>query len=353
MNTTPLDAYHQQILQKTLQADAEQALAMHALQQIYDELLAPKKWLATKVAGKGLYLWGPVGSGKTYLVDLFYQHLRLPKSRYHFHQFMHHIQAELSQRQGEANPLARIAKRLSKEVKIICLDEFLVHEIGDAMLLAQLLSALFQHGMTLVTTANTMPDDLYQNGLQRDRFLPAIELIKKNLRIFHLKCHTDYRRRALTRVEEDIFPLFLMRTQDVQRLFDQLSQKKMVSYQAVTINGRLIPHLGCTDHLIWFDFSSICSIPRSQTDYLVIAEQFSTILISDLKCIREDDDNLARLFIHLVDILYDAGCKLILSSSVPIADIYPKGRFIVEFERIKSRLAAFKKAGRAITSYRK
>ena len=350
MSTTPLQAYHQQVLQKTLQFDLEQALAMQALQQIYDELLAPKKWLRAKAPGKGLYLWGPVGSGKTYLMDLFYQHLTLPKSRYHFHQFMHHIQAELSQRQGESNPLARIAKRLSKEVKIICLDEFLVHEIGDAMQLGQLLGALFRHGITLITTANTPPDDLYRNGLQRDRFLPAIALIEKNLRILCLNSHTDYRRHSLTNVEDDSYPLFVMGTQNVQRLFDQLSQTKRVSYQALTINGRLIPHLGSTHHLIWFDFSSICSVPRSQIDYLVIAKQFSTILISDLKRIHEEDDNLARLFIHLIDILYDADCKLILSSSVPIADIYPKGRFIVEFERIKSRLTAFKRIGRTLIS---
>jgi cell division protein ZapE len=139
-----------------------------------------------------------------------------------------------------------------------------------------------------------------------------------------------------------------MCTQDVQKLFDQLSEKKRVSYQALTINGRLISHLGCTHHLIWFDFSSICSVPRSQMDYLVIAKQFSTILISNLKRIREDDDNLARLFIHLIDVLYDTDCKLILSSSLPIADIYPKGRFIVEFARIKSRLAAFKRIGQTL-----
>ncbi|MFM2322243.1 MAG: hypothetical protein RLZZ225_396 [Pseudomonadota bacterium] len=350
MTMTPLQAYHQQILQKTLQADAEQALAMQALQQVYDELLVRKKWLHAKALGKGLYLWGAVGSGKTYLMDLFYKHLKLPKSRYHFHQFMHHIQAELSQRQGEANPLVHIAKRLSKEVKIICLDEFLVHEIGDAMLLGQLLSALFQHGLILVTTANTAPKDLYRNGLQRDRFLPAIALLEKNLRIFHLKCHTDYRQYPLTRIENDTCPLFVMSTQEMQSLFDKLSQKEKVSYQAISIHGRLITHLGCTHDLIWFDFSSICSVPRSQIDYLAIAKQFSTILISDLQCIGEDDDNLARLFIHLIDILYDAGCKLILSASIPIADIYPKGRFMFEFQRIKSRLVAFKRTGRTIST---
>lgn len=339
---TPLQAYQQQIKEKSLQIDPQQALAMQQFQTVYEELTAPKKWLHTKVPTQGLYCWGAVGRGKTYLMDLFYNNLTLPKSRYHFHQFMHHIHAELAQLQGQANPLTRIAKQLSKEVKLICLDEFLVHEIGDAMLLRQLLTALFQQGITLVTTANTAPDDLYRNGLQRDRFLPAIELIKKNLRIFHLNSPTDYRRHPLTKVENNIYPLLIMNTQQIQQLFDKLSQKKMVSYQALMINGRPISHLGFTDNLIWFDFTSICSIPRSQMDYLVIAKRFSTILISELKPIAEYDDNLARLFIHLIDILYDANNKLILTSHIPINDIYPKGRFIFEFERTKSRLAAFK-----------
>jgi cell division protein ZapE len=336
---TPLAAYQQQVSRQVLQIDEQQALAMQQFQSVYDELIKPKKWLTTK-NNKGLYVWGAVGRGKTYLMDLFYNHLPVEKSRYHFHQFMHHIHAELTQLQGVSNPLMRIAKRLRKEVKVICLDEFLVHEIGDAMLLAQLLKALFSEGIVLVTTANTPPEALYANGLQRELFLPAITLIQQHLQIFHLDSAIDYRREHLINEKNEL--VCVMNPLQVQTLFDKLSKKANVNFQALTINGRMISHLGCTEQVVWFDFSSICAIPRSQLDYLVIAQRFSTILISDVKPIGEYEDNLARLFIHLIDILYDANRQLILTSTFPIEDIYPKGRLSAEFERTKSRLVAFK-----------
>lgn len=340
MTMTPLAAYQQQLLQQVLQSDTQQALAMQQFQAIYDELVKKKKWLNRKKPIQGLYLWGAVGRGKTYLMDLFYNHLTIAKSRYHFHQFMHHIHAELAQLQGTANPLKKIAKRLRKEVKLICLDEFLVHEVGDAMLLAQLLNALFAEGIVLVTTANTRPEDLYAKGLQRELFLPAINLIKQHLRIFHLDNAIDYRYIHLNNGENNL--VWVMDPAHVQALFDELSNQTNVNYQALVINGRLIPHLGCTEQLIWFDFSSICAVPRSQLDYLVIAQRFSTILISDVKPIAENEDNLARLFIYLIDILYDFNRKLILTSTSHIENIYAKGRLSFEFERTKSRLAAFK-----------
>ncbi len=343
---TPLAAYQQQVLHQSLRSDAQQALAMQQFQAVYDELITPKKWLATKKNGKGLYVWGAVGRGKTYLMDLFYNHLPVAKSRYHFYQFMHHIHAELAQLQGISNPLKKIAQRLRKEVKIICLDEFLVHEIGDAMLLAQLLKALFAEGIVLVTTANTPPDELYANGLQRGLFLPAITLIKQHLRIFHLDSAIDYRRAHLINDENKL--VWIMNPSEMQTLFDKLSNNQKVRYQALIINDRLISHLGYTEQIVWFDFSSICAIPRSQLDYLVIAQRFSTILISGVKPITEHEDNLARLFIHLIDILYDANKQLILTSTLPIEEIYPKGRLSLEFERTKSRLAAFKENGRTI-----
>jgi cell division protein ZapE len=337
---TPLAAYRQHVLHHELQSDPQQALAMQQFQAVYDELVSPRKWLRRKKPQQGLYLWGAVGRGKTYLMDLFYNHLPVAKSRYHFHSFMHYIHAELAQRQGVTNPLKHIAKRLRKEVQLICLDEFLVHEIGDAMLLTQLLNALFAEGIVLVTTANTCPEDLYANGLQRELFLPAISLIKQHLRIFHLDNHIDYRHRYANHIENGL--VWVMDPLQVQTLFDELSKKTSVHYQALTINGRLVSHLGCTEQLIWFDFSSICAIPRSQLDYLVIAQRFSTVLISDVKPIAEYEDNLARLFIHLIDILYDANRRLILTSTFPIEAIYAKGRLSFEFERTKSRLAAFK-----------
>ncbi|MFZ0219607.1 MAG: cell division protein ZapE [Candidatus Aquirickettsiella sp.] len=338
---TPLAAYQQQVLHQSLRSDAQQALAMQQFQAVYDELSAPKKWLITKKTLKGLYVWGAVGRGKTYLMDLFYNHLPVAKSRYHFHQFMHHVHAELAQLQGTSNPLIQLAKRLRKEVRVICLDEFLVREIGDAMLLAQLLKALFAEGIVLVTTANTPPDDLYANGLQRGLFLPAITLIKQHLHSFHLDSAIDYRRGHLNNKENGL--INVMSASQVQVLFDNLSQKTNVNYHALTINGRMISHLGCTNQIVWFDFSSLCAVPRSQLDYLVIAQHFSTILISDVKSINEYEDNLARLFIHLIDILYDANSQLFLSSTQSIENIYAQGQLSVEFERTKSRLAAFKK----------
>lgn len=336
----PLAAYQQQITHQALQVDQQQALAMQALQKVYDELTKPKQWFSTKKTCQGLYLWGDVGRGKTYLMDLFYNHLPVAKSRYHFHQFMHHIHAELAQLQGLSNPLSRIAKRLRKESAVICLDEFLVHEIGDAMLLAQLLKALFAEAIVLVTTANTPPEALYANGLQRELFLPAIHLIKQHLRVFHLANNIDYRRQHSINAENGL--VWVMSPTQVQTLFDTLNKDAKVDYQALTINGRMISHLGCSKDVIWFDFSSICAIPRSQLDYLAIAQRFSTILISDVKPIGEYEDNLARLFIHLIDILYDANNQLILTATQAIEDIYPKGRLSSEFKRTKSRLAAFK-----------
>ena len=340
---TPLAAYQQRIADGILQPDPQQALVMQAFQTVYDDLILPRKWLTKKKLKKGLYLWGHVGRGKTYLMDLFYHHLSVAKSRYHFHQFMRHIHAELTLLQGTPNPLKKIAKRLRKEVSIICLDEFLVHEIADALLLTELLKALFTEDIKLVVTANVPPEDLYAKGLQRELFLPAIYLIKQHLAIFHLDNSIDYRRNPSKEEENSL--VWVMNPPQVQTLFDTLRKKETVNYRALNINGRLISHRGFTHQLIWFDFNSICSIPRSQLDYLIIAQRFSTFLISDVKPITAEENNRARLFIHLIDILYDANCKLILTSPLPINTIYAKGQLSFEFERTKSRLAYFKRQG--------
>lgn len=345
---TPLQAYYQKIQEKTFQPNPGQEMAMKHLQEVYVSLLTTKKWFALKKKkpGKGLYLWGEVGRGKTQLMDLFYSHLPIPKSRLHFYQFMQEIHHKLTQLQGQENPLYRIAEDLARTVKIICLDEFLVHEIADAMLLSQLLHALFQQGITLVTTANIPPDSLYQNGLQREQFLPAITQLKQHLTIFHLDSPFDYRLHLHHDLEKNNsfdWPVLIMTLQQTQHLFNTLCKGKTVSYQPLSLHGRLISHKGHTDDTIWFDFTSICAIPRSQIDYLAITKHFSTILISELKPISEQDDNRARLFIHLVDIFYDAGSKLLLSSDIQHVDLYPKGRFLFEFKRVKSRLGALQK----------
>ena len=343
---TPLQAYIQKVHEKILSYDPRQEMAMQELQHIYTALLAAKKWRLFKKqrACKGLYLWGEVGRGKTYLMDLFYNHLPVPKMRLHFYQFMQTIHTELTQRQGQSNPLDRIAQDLARKTQVICLDEFLVHEIGDAMLLSQLLQSLFRQGITLVTTANMPPDALYQNGLQRALFLPAITQLKQHLTIFHLETRRDYRLYQDIEKNNSLdSPIFVMPLSHVQHLFDVLTKGKVIHSQPLSIHGRLINHKGYTDSTIWFDFASICAIPRSQVDYLSIAKRFSIVLISQLTPMNEQNDNSARLFIHLVDVFYDAGIQLIVTSDATIDDLYSQGRFLFEFKRTKSRLVAFQK----------
>lgn len=355
---TPLQAYYQKIQEKTLQPDTWQEMAMQHLQHLYESLVEKKTGmtLRKKKTVKGLYLWGNVGRGKTQLMDLFYQQLPIPKFRTHFYAFMQTMHRELTRLQGVANPLHKIAEDLAQRTKIICLDEFLVHDIADALLLARLLHALFQKHIILVTTANTPPDALYQNGLQRELFLPAIEEIKHYLTIFHVDSPVDYRLRAAPLAfsqhaysSSSRNPVLTLMPQQVHTLFASLSKEKTVSYQPLSIHDRLISHNGHTEDTVWFDFTSICAIPRSQIDYLALATLFSTVLISRITVIREQDDNRARLFMQLVDIFYDAKRTLILTSEQPIDDIYPKGRFLSEFKRTKSRLVELHNASLVLT----
>ncbi|WP_218814526.1 cell division protein ZapE [Rickettsiella endosymbiont of Dermanyssus gallinae] len=343
---TPLQAYTQKVQEKTLSYDPRQEMAMQQLQQIYTALLSARKWRLFKKQKtcQGLYLWGEVGRGKTYLMDLFYNHLPVPKMRLNFYQFMQSIHTELTRLQGQSNPLDKIAHDLARKTQVICLDEFLVHEIGDAMLLSQLLQSLFKQGIMLVTTANMPPDALYQHGLQRELFLPAITQLKQHLTIFHLETCRDYRLYQDIEKNNSLDnPTLVMPLSHVQHLFDDLARGKTIHHQSLSVHGRLINHKGYTDNTIWFDFASICAIPRSQVDYLNIAKRFSTVLISQLTPMDEHNDNSARLFIHLVDVFYDAGIQLIVTSATTIDDLYPQGRFLFEFKRTKSRLMAFQK----------
>lgn len=342
---TPLQSYYKKLQEHVLYEDPAQEAAMKQLQQIYTSLLGTKKskLLRQSAYCKGLYLWGDVGRGKTHLMDLFYQHLPVAKSRMHFHQLMQNIHTALTQFQGQANPLQQIAKNLATTAKIVCLDEFLVHDIGDAMLLAQLLHALFQQGVTLVTTANTPPDRLYEHGVQRELFLPAITELKQHLTIFHLDGPHDYRIACTMEKNDSAYGSVFIQPSILIQVFVSLSKNKEISYQPLIIHGRPIPHKGYTQDTIWFDFTSICAIPRNQLDYLAITKRFSTVLISQIQAIMEEDDNRARLFIHLVDVAYDARTRLIVSSDNDTLELYREGRFSSEFKRTKSRLTAMSK----------
>jgi cell division protein ZapE len=333
---TPTAIYHQHI-QQQFQSNPLQAEVVAQFQQIYDELTAPKK-LFKKSYIQGLYLWGGVGIGKTWLMDIFYQSLPIAKLRMHFHGFMQHIHQELKTLQGQADPLKKVAKRLAKQTRIICLDEFLVFDITDAMLLANLLDALFKENITLVTTSNVAPTGLYHNGLQRNNFLPAIALLQKHLAVFHLQSMTDYRLRDLTATGTYFFPLNKDADLFMQQHFQRLTYGNLLEKNGIEIFNRKIKTLGVASDVIWFDFHELCHVPRSQMDYLEIAKSYSTILVSNVPKIEAHQDNIARYLINLIDVFYDSGVKLILSAAVAIDDLYPTGRLSFEFERTHSRL---------------
>lgn len=347
---TPFDRYQEYLLNEGFYADPNQEKVVQQFQRVYLEFISAKEhkfqnWLnrtglSKPTLIKGIYLWGSVGAGKTLLMDLFYDSLPVHKKRrWHFHKFMQQIHHDLKVLQGHANPLKEVAKRFAKKnIKIICLDEFLVTDITDAMLLANLLTALFAEGVTLVTTANVPPQDLYKNGLQRDRFLPAIALLQKNLQVIHLEAQRDYRLRPQKPVGNYFSPLDEYAVRAMQESFSHYAHYAGLAGEHIEIGGRMIPSIKRDHTVIWFDFREICSPPRSQLDYLEIAKRFSTVLVSNIPRIAAQEKNLASYFIKLVDVFYDARVRLIISAEVPIGELYPEGELAFQFKRTESRL---------------
>ncbi len=295
---------------------------------------------ATPVSG--LYLWGGVGRGKTYLMDWFVEDLDLPgKRRIHFHHFMRDVHDRMSRLPKQPDPLEVIAQGLCEEVRVLCLDEFLVTDITDAMLLHGLLNALFARGLTLITTANTRPDDLYRNGLQRGNFLPAIELLKRHTRVFELDGGNDYRLRALTRsgvlfVVEEAGPEEIERR--LADYFDRLTGGHQGGSDAFSVNGRTFPVRRQSADVIWFDFDALCGGARSAADYIEIAREFHTVLLSGVPILGPRHEAAARRFLHLVDEFYDQRVKLILSTAAPIERLYAGALIDFAHERLLSRL---------------
>jgi cell division protein ZapE len=303
------------------------------------------QWRAQKI--QGLYLHGPVGAGKTYLMNLFYAHLpEAHKERFHFHHFMQHVDEALRQHQGRANPLRKIAKKIVKEAHVLCLDELLVEDVADASILAELLDALFAEGMILVVTANTKPDDLYLDGLHRERFLPAIALLKQHCDIMCLDDKRDYRMGLDISPEAYFFPV------NAAHEADMLAQFKMCAAGAVlneagevTVQHRKIACVREAGRAVWFDFDVICNLPRSQLDYLEIATRFEAVFVSHVPAIGANDPARAVLFIRFVDVMYDAGIRLVLLAEVPLEMIYVDGPMATMFERTLSRLREMQSPG--------
>lgn len=343
---TPLEYYQEQCNQGIIVEDPQQLGAMQQLQIIYVNLLAEHRerqgilslFHKPKMV-KGLYLWGGVGIGKTFMMDCFYKCLPFPeKMRMHFHQFMKLVHEELKKYQGEKDPLQLIAKDLSKKAILLCFDELFVSDITDAMLLGQLFRALFLRGVCLVTTSNTPPDDLYKNGLQREQFLPAIEILKMNTTVLHIPTDIDYRLRHLKEAGVFYSPLNNAARENMEKSFDSLKGNDRVSTDPVLMLGRSIKIRKQAGKIIWFEFADICKVPRSQNDYLAIAEKFNTVFISDIPAIPANEKDTICLFISMVDVFYDARVRLVISSAEPIGEIYSRGYMVLEYTRTHSRL---------------
>ncbi|MCL7928894.1 cell division protein ZapE [Halomonas llamarensis] len=362
----PMERYHADLERDGFQYDAAQQKAVEHLQRLYDDLIrtpttkpksvAAKKGIKAKMAGlmgksspvrsqpamprvQGLYFWGGVGRGKTYLVDTFYEALPFAdKMRTHFHRFMQRVHNELNHYKGEKDPLMLIAGKFAAEARVICFDEFFVKDITDAMILANLLDALFERGIVLVATSNIVPDDLYKEGLQRARFIPAIELLNRHCEVVNVDSGVDYRLRVLERAEIFYSPLNAEAEAELLRSFREISGHEGELDAPLEVNHRVLHTRRVHDDVVWFEFRELCDGPRSQNDYIELAREFHTVLVSNVTQMGVKKDDQARRFINMVDEFYDRGVKLLMSAEVPIASLYTDGKLSFEFQRTLSRL---------------
>ncbi len=343
-----LEAYEALLKARGYVADATQRRAAEHLQRLYADLLEFKAARRNRLrkliysslkAPRGVYFWGGVGRGKSFLMDCFYESVPYArKRRIHFHAFMQQIHRDLKSLSGEADPLAIVADRIAKEVRLLCFDEFHVSDIADAMILGRLLQALFDRGTVVVMTSNYPPDMLYPNGLQRANFLPTIALLKQQLEVVEVDAGIDYRLRTLEQVEIYHYP------------DDQAAEAKMAEYfrdlaggdgeagGSIEVLGRDIPVLRRADGMVWFSFKALCDGPRSQNDYLELARQYHTVLLSGIPRMDSKMRDLARRVTWVVDIFYDSKVKLIATADCAAEQLFTEGTHATEFTRTVSRL---------------
>jgi cell division protein ZapE len=330
------------------QRDAAQEAALVELDRIHDALLDHAgDGLFARIARqfrrdetpRGLYLWGGVGRGKTFLVDLFYEHLPLAqKRRVHFHRFMGEVHAHIRALGQRSDPLAEIAAGYAAQLRLLCLDEFFVSDIGDAMILARLFEQLFQRGVILVTTSNTEPSNLYRDGLQRARFLPAIALLQRHCAVLHLQSPNDYRLRSLTQAPTYHHPLGADADAALEACYERLTADTVRDGEPLRINDRTIDTVDSSEGVAWFEFAALCEGPRAVADYIEIARDFHTVLLANVPKFDRLREDPALRFVHLVDEFYDRNVNLILSAAAPIAELYRGERHAFAFERTASRL---------------
>ena len=344
---TPLTRYQQQLAVGGFTSDPAQARAIDHLQRIYVALLEPAPtgfWQrlrghAAPPQIPGLYLWGSVGRGKTMLVDFFYECLPpASRRRLHFYSFMRAVHTELSTLVGVEDPLQTVARRWASGLRVLCLDEFHVTDITDAMLLGRLLHALLDLGVILVTTSNDAPDQLYPGGLQRERFLPAIALLKERLEVVQLVGNLDYRLRTLTQAAVYYVPDDATSTAALAERFVALTGAQPRPTW-LTVVGRPLRVLAHSDGVVWCDFADLCRGPRSTYDYIELGRCFHTLVLSGVPTMGDDDNDAARRFINLLDELYDRSVKLLVGAAAAPAGLYHGAKLAPAFRRTLSRLA--------------
>lgn len=351
---TPRERYQADLQRDDFTDDPAQALAVDALEDVYRRLLEqpapqPESWWRRGLLGRkrqpmvgveGLYLWGGVGRGKTYLMDTFVESLPFEdKQRLHFHRFMQMVHADLKVLPDTPDPLEKVADKFAARARVLCFDEFFVSDITDAMMLGRLLAALFRRGITLVATSNVEPDQLYKDGLQREQFLPVIDLLHQHTRVLHLDSPTDYRLRYLEQAETWHTPLNAETSARLEEEFKRLGMATTPRrHVRIDVNGRSIPALGISEDVIWFDFETLVDGPRSAQDYIEIAREFHTVLLSDVPRLGPDRENDTRRFISMVDEFYDRNVKLIIAAEEEPEYLYRGVRLRFEYERTRSRL---------------
>ena len=341
--------YAREIAKRKFVSDKAQLAAVAVLERLRKQLAehaaAPlgKRILrgltANSEAPKGVYLYGGVGRGKTWLMDLFYSSLPASgKRRTHFYRFMQEVHADLRRLKGMTSPLDGVADKIAKKARVICFDELFVSDIADAMILAGLFGALIKRGVALVFTSNVKPKDLYKGGLQRDRFVPTIALLEKHCDVVPVDGGTDYRLRQLTAA-----PIYLPSDKPetpvkLLELFDDLSDEDVETGGDVTVNHRKIKVVRESENVIWFEFAALCEGPRSPADYIALASEYQSVIVANVPVFGPDADNAARRFISVIDEFYDRGVNVILSAAAAPVELYKGEKLKFEFQRTASRL---------------
>lgn len=353
MQGGPVERYRAELARPGFVHDPAQELAIGELQRLYEELLSrpepgPLRRAFARLRGdrsggrrevRGLYLWGGVGRGKTHLMDLFFESLPPgARRRTHFHRFMQGIHHELRALAGRKNPLRLIGEKIAAEVRVLCFDEFFVADITDAMLLAGLLEELFARGVTLVLTSNVEPAGLYRDGLQRQRFLPAIALLERHTRVLNVDGGIDHRLRRLEQAELYHCPLDATADESLAGSFANLAPDAGRSDVPLEIEGRTIRARRLAEDVAWFEFAELCEGPRSQNDYIQLAREFHAVLLGNVPVLDASRDDAARRLVNLVDEFYDRNVKLVVSAAAPPSALYTGTRLAFEFQRTASRL---------------